>query len=62
MFVEINSKTFAEEPVQFLNLRFKNNVKIHTISEHIIYLLKILTSNYMYTFDIFILQIYLKVI
>ncbi|XP_026822789.1 fatty acid synthase-like, partial [Rhopalosiphum maidis] len=29
MFVEINSKTFSEESVQFDNLRFKNNIKVH---------------------------------
>ncbi|CAH1725990.1 unnamed protein product [Aphis gossypii] len=29
MFVEINSKTFSEESVQFDNLHFKNNIKVH---------------------------------
>eukprot|EP00102_Acyrthosiphon_pisum_P016442 XP_008187406.1 PREDICTED: fatty acid synthase-like [Acyrthosiphon pisum] len=29
MFVEINSKTFSDESVQFDNLCFKNNIKVH---------------------------------
>lgn len=33
MFTEVNAKKFSEEPIQFQNLRFKNNVKIHPTSK-----------------------------
>jgi len=34
MYVEMFAKSFSEEPVQFHNLQFKNNVKIHPTSKH----------------------------
>jgi len=47
MFVEINSKTFSEESVQFDNLRFKNNIKVHPNSKYF-YPLKLLNFNIFY--------------
>lgn len=33
-FIEINSKSMNEEPIQFINLRFKNDIKTHPTSKH----------------------------
>lgn len=47
MFVEINSKTFSEESVQFDNLHFKNNIKVHPNSKYF-YPIKLLNFNIFY--------------
>lgn len=36
MFIEVNGKTFSRESIQFHNLRFKNNIKIHPTSKYLI--------------------------
>lgn len=52
MFVEINSRNFFEEPVEFHNLQFKNNVKIHPTSK-CFYFSKILFINYNLVYKLF---------
>jgi len=44
MYVEMYAKNFSEESVQFINLQFKNNVKIHPTSNHYYFLKKIIKS------------------